>query len=71
MSKRSKLVYLIIALLFIFTSLAGGTFAAVQMAAIDSYQLDVGFHLDGSLGSPAYSIAGDCDMAAGCGIGSG
>jgi hypothetical protein len=71
MSKRSKLVCLIVALLFIFTSLAGGAFAAVQIVAIDSDQSDVGFHLDGSLGTPAYSIAGDCDMAAGCGIGSG
>lgn len=71
MSTRSKIVYLIVVLLFVFTSLAGGAFAAVQMAAHDLNQSDVGFHLDGSLGSPAYSIAGECDMAPSCGSGSG
>ena len=71
MSTRSKIVYLLVALVFVFTSLAGGAFAAVQTAAHDLHQSDAAFHVDGSLGSPAYSIAGDCDMTPGCGSGSG
>jgi hypothetical protein len=67
MSTRSKIVYLFVALIFVFTSLAGGAFAAVQMAAHD---VNVGFHVQDA-GSPAYSIAGDCDMAMSCGSGSG
>ena len=70
MSNRSKIVYLLLALLFVFTSLAGSAFAAVQMAAVDFNQSDIGFHLDGSLDGPS-SIAGRCDMAGPCGGGSG
>lgn len=71
MSTRSKLVYLIVALIFVFTSLAGGAFAAVQMAAHDLSNSGTVFHIDGSSGSPAFSIAGECDMAGSCGSGSG
>lgn len=71
MSKRSKFVYLLVTLLFVFMSLAGGAFAAVQISANDFGHSDVGFHLGDSLNSPAYSIAGDCDMAPACGNGGG
>jgi hypothetical protein len=71
MSTRSKLVYLIVALIFVFTSLAGGAFAAVQMAAHDLPGAGTVFNIDGGSGTPAFSIAGDCDMAGGCGSGSG
>lgn len=71
MSKGSKIVCLIVTLLFIFVSLAGGAFAAVQTAAHDSNLTETGFHIDGSSGSPAYIIAGDCDAGMSCGAGSG
>lgn len=63
MSTRSKIVYLLVTLVFVFTSLAGGAFAAVRIAAHDLNQTDVGFHHRGTLDSPAYSIAGDCDTS--------
>lgn len=71
MSKGSKIVYLIVTLLFIFVSLAGGAFVAVEMTAHDSNLIETGFHVNGSGGSPAYSIAGDCDAGMACGSGSG
>jgi hypothetical protein len=72
MSTRSKIVYLLVALLFVFTSLAGGAFAAVEMAAHNLHDSDAAFHLNGSVSAPSYSIAkGECDMIPGCGSGSG
>jgi len=71
MSKRSKILYLIVTLLFIFTSLAGGALAVVQMTANDLNPSNIGSHLGDLLGSSAYSIAGECDMACGSGSGSG
>jgi hypothetical protein len=71
MSTRSKIVYLLVVLIFAFTSLAAGAFAAVQTAAHDLQQSDSAYHLDGSSGVPAYSIAGDCDSAPACSTGSG
>lgn len=71
MSKRSKFFYVLFVLLFAVTSLAGGAFAAVQMAAHDMGFTNSAFHMNDSVGSPAYSIAGECDMASGCGFGSG
>lgn len=71
MSTRSKIVYLFVVLLFAVSTLAGAAFSAVQSAAHDLHQSDSAFHIDGSLGAPAYSIAGECDMAPACGGGSG
>jgi hypothetical protein len=71
MSTRSRIIYLLVVLIFAFTSLVAGAFAAVQTAAHDLQQSDTAFHLDGVLGGPAYSIAGDCDMTPGCGNGAG
>ena len=68
MSTRSKIVFLVVALVLVFTALAGGAYAAVQMAAHDVNH-SVGFHVDSS--SPASILAGHCDMAMSCGSGSG
>lgn len=71
MSTRSRIIYLLVVLIFAFTSLAAGAFAAAQTAAHELQQSDTVYHLNGSLGVPAYSIAGDCDGAPACSSGSG
>jgi hypothetical protein len=64
MSPRSKLVYLLLALIVAFTSLAGGAFALSHAAdiSVNLQQIDAASQPDSSLNSPVYSIAGDCDV---------
>jgi hypothetical protein len=72
MSTRSKIVYVLLVLVFAFTSLAAGAFAAVETAAFDFNHGDSAVHFEMNPGTPAYSIAvGECDMGSGCGYGSG
>lgn len=71
MSTRSRIIYILVVLIFAFTSLAAGAFSAIQTAAHDLQQSDAAYHLDGALGVPAYSIAGDCDGIPACSTGSG
>ena len=71
MSTRSRIIYILVVLIFAFTSLAAGAFAAVQTVFHDLQQSDAAYHIDGSLGLPAYSIAGECDASPACSSGSG
>lgn len=71
MSTKSKLIYLLLVLIFAFTSLGAGAVAGVQMAAHEMHS-DAAYHLDSpQTSSPSFVIAGDCDMSAGCGSGGG
>jgi hypothetical protein len=71
MSTRSRIIYILVVLIFAFTSLAAGAFSAVQTAAHDLHQSDSAYYIDSSVGHPAYSIAGDCDGAPACSNGGG
>ncbi|MFZ0548615.1 MAG: hypothetical protein WAM60_24410 [Candidatus Promineifilaceae bacterium] len=71
MSTRAKIVHILVVLIFVVTSVVAGAFAVVHTGAHDLSTTGTAFHVDGSVGGPAYSIAGHCDMAAGCGAGSG
>jgi hypothetical protein len=71
MSTRSKIVCLLVVLIFAFTSLAVGAFAGVQTAAHDLGQSDTAYHLSNPLNGAGTSIAGHCDMSPSCSSGGG
>jgi hypothetical protein len=71
MTTRSKIICVLIVLIFAFTSLSAFAFVQVQTAAHSTYQLDTAYHSDGSFGGSAYSIAGHCDISPLCGSGGG
>ena len=66
MSVKSKLVYLILVLIFAFTSLAAGAVVSVELTAHDAYS-NSAYHVDDQFSTPSFVIAGDCDLEAGCG----
>ncbi len=70
MSTRSKIIFLLLVLVFAFSSLAVGVITGTQLAAHDMGQFDAAYHPD-SLNGAIFTLAGHCDAAPSCSSGSG
>lgn len=70
MSVKSKFVYLLLVLIFAFTSLAAGAVVSVELAAHDAYS-DTAYHVNTEWSGPSFVIAGECDAGPTCGGGGG